>query len=99
MNYREQLQKANELGLDILSLAIANEVDFQFSRQQLSSIEFEMACELVMESYLKSEELSIYSIIHALYNIIDRYDLDTTTIEEIIKNTNRQTLTEEACWY
>ena len=99
MNYREQLQKANEMGLDVLELAIANEVNWWFDKVKLSSKEFEMACSLVIECYLKSDLLHYHAITHALYVIIDRYDLDTTSIEEIIKNTSREALIEEACWY
>lgn len=88
MNYREQLQKAKEIGIDPISLEVASEVEYWFSGIELSENEFELICELIKDSYLKSPYAHIYNLAHALYIIICEYDLNEESVEDIVKNTS-----------
>lgn len=80
ISYKEQLKKANEVGINICDLTIANELDcvlnFEYTEEQ-----FEKLCNLAKETYLKSEDISANSIAHAI-NILVNYD--NKTIEEVL---------------
>lgn len=106
MNYKEQLLKARELGFDPISLEVAFEVSCGFYDHifdiKITDNEFEMVCNLIEECYLKSENITIYQLVRALYGIVERYIYENDyngTLEEIVINTSRNTLIEEACWY
>jgi hypothetical protein len=110
MNYREQLQKARELGISVIDLEIATEVEsmkddllyYDLLNKTMSEEEFELCCALIEEVYLKSEGITINQLVRALYGIVERYVHENDyegTLEEIIKNIGKTTLIEEACWY
>lgn len=88
MNYREQLQKAKEIGINPISLQVANEAEYWFSGIELSENDFELICELIEDSWLKSEYSHINNLTRALYNIICECDLTEVSIEDIVKNTS-----------
>ena len=104
MNYKEQLQKANEMGLDIISLQVANEVSCTFYEIELTDKEFELCCSTIENAYLKSEYLSVWNITKALRDLIKNQVLDEeekiyNSIEELIDNTSKCNLIEKASWY
>lgn len=101
MNYKEQLQKAKEMKLDIVSLSVAYEIKCFFDFE-LSDYEFELCCSLVEQSYLKSEDLTILQLTRALYDMITKDVFEEKTynnIVELVMNTTRKTLIDNACWY
>lgn len=97
MNYKEQLQKAREIGLDIISLSVANEVECIFDID-ITNEEFELCCGLVEQAYLKSEYVSIWACARALYDMITDEE-NKLSIEELIDKTSRNDLLEKASWY
>lgn len=68
MNYNETLQKAEELGICPITLAVAYEFDCQIDSQDiaLTPQAFEDACYLIERAYLKTCETSIEDITRAL---------------------------------
>lgn len=104
MNYKEQYEKAKEMGLDIISLEVANEVSCTIYEIELTDKEFELCCSMVEDAYLKSDYLSIWTITKALRDLIKNQVLDEeekiyNSIEELIDNTSRWDLIEKASWY
>lgn len=101
MNYKEQLQKAEEMKLDIVSLSVAYEIKCFFDFE-LGDYEFELCCTMVEESYLKSEDLTILQLTRALYDMITKDVFEEKTyssIVELIMNTPLRILIDNACWY
>lgn len=101
MNYKEQYEKAKEMGLNIISLEVANEIKCFFDFE-LSDYEFESCCSLVEESYLKSEDLTILQFTRALYDMIIKYVFEEKrydNIIELVNNTTRKILIDNACYY
>lgn len=91
LNYRQSLNKAIEQKINILMLEVANEIDCIFKEKEFSNEDFEIACALVEEAYLKSEDLSINQIARALYKLI--YE-DNKPLADI----TRRALIDEACY-
>lgn len=89
LNYRQSLNKANEQNLNILMLEVADEVDCM--NIDFEEKDFEIACSLVEEAYLKSEGLSINQLARALAKLISE---DKKALEDI----TRRTLIDEACY-
>lgn len=89
LNYRQSLNKANEQNLNILMLEVADEVDCM--NIDFEEKDFEIACSLVEEAYLKSENLSINQIARALYKLIHE---DNKPLADI----TRRALIDEACY-
>lgn len=89
LNYRQSLNKANEQNLNILMLEVADEVDCM--NIDFEEKDFEIACSLVEEAYLKSEDLSINQLARALAKLISE---DKKALEDI----TRKTLIDEACY-
>ena len=97
MYYREQLEKAKQNDIDVISLDVANEVECIFDIE-MTDEEFELCCGFVEQAYLKSEYISIWSLARALYDMITDED-NTLNIEELIDKTSRYELIEKASWY
>jgi hypothetical protein len=80
MTFREQLNKANELKINICDLIIANELDcildFEYTESQ-----FEKLCSLAREVYLKSEYVSENAIAHAINDLIT---CDNKTVKQVL---------------
>lgn len=89
LNYRQSLNKANEQNLNILMLEVADEVDCM--NIDFKEKDFEIACSLVEEAYLKSEDLSINQLARALAKLISE---DKKALEDI----TRRKLIDEACY-
>ena len=53
MNYKETSEKAQELGISALKLAIASEMKYIFD-ELLCDEDFELCCNFVKQAYLKS---------------------------------------------
>lgn len=92
LNYRQSLNKVIEQKINVLMLEVAEEVDCIFNtNKKLSNKDFEIACTLVHEAYLKSEELNINQISRALYKLICE---DNKPLADITK----RMLISEACY-
>lgn len=89
LNYRQSLNKANEQNLNILMLEVADEVDCM--NIDFEEKDFEIACSLVEEAYLKSEDLNINQLARALAKLISE---DKKALEDI----TRRKLIDEACY-
>jgi hypothetical protein len=101
--YETQLILARQNKIDIVSLSVAYEVECTFDIN-LSKEEFEMCCNLVEETYMKSENLTIWSIAIALCNLIHEKVLENKeyeNIKDLIKNSgiDRYTLMQKASYY
>lgn len=89
MFYKNQLKVARENKLDIISLEVASEVEalsIPFDEK-----DFEIACSIVENAYIKSDELSIYQIATALSNL---YEND----KNILNKLSYRDLIDEACY-
>ena len=62
MTFKEQLKVANDNNLSILDLEIANECDCVFNFEYTDE-EFEALCSCVRRAYLKSDDMTIDSIV------------------------------------
>lgn len=62
MTYREQLNKVNELGINICNLTIANELDCVLDSGAYTDEDFERLCNYAVSIYLKSEDLTANAI-------------------------------------
>lgn len=94
MNYNETLRKADELGINPITLAVAYEFDCQIDSQDiaLSPDAFEDACYLIERAYLKSCDISIESLTRAL---IYMWVENNTPLDEI----NVWKLLDKASYY
>jgi hypothetical protein len=74
MDFKEQLEKIKELGFNPLDIMIANELEQMLEVEELETTEdeFELACDLIKEAYLNSEEAPIiYNYIIALFDLLE----------------------------
>lgn len=103
MYYKEQLEKAQQYGINWLSLNVANEVEVYFEAVEiiLNEEEFENVCSFVEECYLSSEYSHIASCVKAMADIIEKEKEENKniSIEEIIDETSRWDLLEKASYY
>lgn len=81
MTFREQLDKAREMGLSICDLAIANECECIFNFEYTEE-EFEQLCSLARTIYLKSEYLTENAIAYAINDLIIE---EEKTISEVLE--------------
>lgn len=80
MKYREQLEKAIALGINICDLMIAAECDFGFEFETTEQ-EFENLCKFANNIYLKSENLTPNAIAQCINEMIT---YNGKTIKEVI---------------
>lgn len=80
MSFREQLEKAYELKLNICDLTIANECECVFTFEYTEH-EFEQLCSLAREIYLKSYNLNENAIALAINDLIVSGD---KTIKQVL---------------
>lgn len=94
MNYNETLRKAEELGINPITLAVAYEFDCQVDCEDiaLTPTAFEEACGLIERAYLKSCDISIEDITRAL---IYMWVENNTPLDEI----NVWDLLDKASYY
>lgn len=94
MTFREQLNKVNELGINICDLAIANECDCVFGFKY-SDKQFEKLCSLARQVYLKSEYITENAIARTINDYITQ---DGKTISQVLA-TNIWTILGKASLY
>ena len=70
MTYREQLNKVNELGINICDLTIANELDCVLEAGTYTEKDFERLCDFAKNVYLKSSEITAEAIARAIYGLL-----------------------------
>lgn len=94
MTYREQLNKAKELGLSIIDLVVADECKAVFTFSYTDE-EFERLCELVKICYIKSDGLDEYCIASAVNELVEE---DGKMIAEILEM-KYYTIIDKATWF
>lgn len=106
MNYREQLEKAKEIGIDPISLNVANEVECTIVEFEMTPREYQLICSFVEQCYLTSEYSNIYNLVKAIRDLIlkkvyneEKEENIYSSIEELIDETSRWDLLEVASWY
>jgi hypothetical protein len=73
MTYREQLNKVNELGINICDLAIANELDCVLdSKHTANEKTFEKLCEFARYIYLKADSITAEAIARAIDDLLSQ---------------------------
>lgn len=89
MNYKENLRKALENGIDVLSLMVAHEFQCQIENEDiaLSPDAFEDACYLIERAYMKTCETSIESITRTLIHmwVDDNQSLKEIDVWELLR--------------
>lgn len=80
MNYKEQLNKARQLGLNILDLEIANEVEWCIENAPFlpnNDNIFEHLCEFVEDVYLKCPcTIAISDVVLGCYKVLKEVNFD-----------------------
>jgi hypothetical protein len=78
MNYREQLDKVNELGINIFDLTIANELDCVLDCEYTEK-DFERLCDYARYIYLKADSITAEAIARAIYGLLwtDEHTVDS----------------------
>ena len=81
MTYREQLNKVNELGINICDLTIANELDCVLDAGAYTAEEFERLCDYARYIYLKDDELTANAIALCIVGMLSElgYTVDEIT--------------------
>lgn len=82
MTYREQLNKVNELGINICDLTIANELDCVLDAGAYTEEEFELLCNYAVYIYFKSENLTATAIALCIGGMLSELGY---TVDEITK--------------
>ena len=79
MTYREQLNKVNELGINICDLTIANELDCVLDCGTYTDEDFERLCDYAIYIYLKSDNITAEAIAQAIYGLLwsDEHTIDS----------------------
>jgi hypothetical protein len=87
MNFKEQLDKANEIGISPLNLSVAYELECQLDGEEvaISADGFENACLLIERAYLKSENISIEDITRALIYMLKDHKVNEIDVWELIQ--------------
>ena len=72
MTYREQLDKVNELGINICDLTIANELDCVLGCGTYTEKDFERLCDFARNVYLKSDSITAEAIARAIGDLLSQ---------------------------
>lgn len=82
--FKELLKIAIKYNIDSLDLSIACQVNFFF--ENLNDYDFEKACELIKDTYLKTDDLTIPLLALSLKNLIkiDKLKLKDITKQNLI---------------
>ena len=80
MTYREQLNKVNELGINICDLTIANELDCVLDAGAYTAEDFERLCNYAVYIYFKSNGLTANAIALCIGGMLSELGY---TVEEI----------------
>lgn len=93
MTYKEQLNKVNELGINICDLTIANELDCVLTCEYTEE-DFERLCEYARDIYLKSDSITAEAIARAIDDLLSK----GKTVGEIVAM-NKYTFIDKAICY
>jgi hypothetical protein len=72
MTYREQLNKVNELGINICDLTIADELDCILYSGTYTDKDFERLCDYARYIYLKADNLTAEAIARAIDDLLSQ---------------------------
>ena len=81
MTYREQLNKVNELGISIIDLEVADELDAVLDFDYTED-EFESLCAFGVRIYLKADTMTASAIAWCINILINE---EGKTVEEILE--------------
>ena len=93
MTYREQLNKVNELGINICDLTIANELDCVLSCD-IKEKDFERLCEYARYIYIKTDDMTAETIARAIDDLLSQ----GKTVGKIVAM-NKYTFIDKAVCY
>lgn len=94
MTYREQLNKVNELGINICDLTIANELDCVLDCGTYTDKDFERLCEYARYIYLKADSITAEAIARAIDDLLSQ----GKTVGKIVAM-NKYTFIDKAVCY
>ena len=72
MTYREQLNKVNELGINICDLTIAHELDCVLNSGIYNDKDFERLCDYARYIYLKADNITAEAIARAIDDLLSQ---------------------------
>lgn len=85
--FKEQLNTARAHSLSIIDLDIANEL-WACCKQELSDKQFDEACSLIKSAWLRSDDITVWSLVKALLemtnNNIENSDLHQISPYDLI---------------
>ena len=84
MNYRESLNKVNELGLTVCQLEVANSCDCLFEFDYTPE-EFETLCDFAEYIYLKADSITTDAIAKCINNLMINEGLDVVEVTAMDK--------------
>lgn len=94
MTYREQLNKVNELGINIFDLSIADELNSILSFDYTDE-EFERLCEYAKNAYYEAYEMTMNAIANCIDGLVNE---DGKTVEEILEIDKRDFVKKASYW-
>ena len=94
--YKNLLQKAKENNIEVIDLDVANELSCCLN-EEVSDKKFDEACSLIKETYLKYEDLTVWSVTRALLDYIADEDKTLETFD--LTSITRSELGDKACYY
>lgn len=94
MTYREQLNKVNELGINIFDLSIADELNSILSFDYTDE-EFERLCEYAKNAYYEAYEMTMNAIANCIDDLVNE---DGKTVEEILEIDKRDFVKKASYW-
>ena len=93
MTYREQLNKVNELGINICDLTIANELDCVLDCE-CTGKDFERLCDYARYIYLKADNLTAEAIARAIDDLLSQ----GKTVGEIVAMDKYSFISKAVCY-
>ena len=94
--YRTLLKKADKYNINVIDLDVANELSCCLN-EEVSNKKFDEACSLIKETYLKYEDLTVWSVTMALLDYIANEDKTLETFD--LTSITRRELGDKACYY
>ena len=93
MTYREQLNKVNELGINICDLTIADELDCVLDCEYTEE-DFERLCEYARYIYLKADNITAEAIARAIDDLLSQ----GKTVGEIVTMDKYSFISKAVCY-
>ena len=94
--YKKILDVAKENKIEVIDLEVAYEVSCCLN-EDISDKKFDEVCNLVKDTYLKYEELTLWSIVNALLDMAKNEDKTLETFD--LSSISRQVLGDKASYY